>query len=79
MTPTGFSMGELDPARLSKLDAQGVHVSSDKPSKETFLHLTMYEARPRDGAVVHLHSTNSVTVYCMPDIDPAYVTPPITA
>jgi len=39
----------------------------------------MYEVRPRDGAVVHLHSTHSVAVYCMPDIDPAYVIPPITA
>ena len=79
MTPTGSSMGELDPARLSKLDAQGVHVSGDKPTKETFLHLAMYEERPRDGAVVHLHSTHSVAVSCMPDIDPANVIPPITA
>ena len=44
MTPAGSSMGEFDPARLSKLDAQGHHVSGYKPSKKTFLHLTMYEA-----------------------------------
>jgi ribulose-5-phosphate 4-epimerase/fuculose-1-phosphate aldolase len=79
MTPTGSSMGELDPARLSKLDVQGLHISGDRPTKETFLHLAMYEERPRDGAVVHLHSTHSVAVSCMPDIDPANVIPPITA
>lgn len=79
MTPTGSSMGDLDPARLSRLDARGVHVSGDKPTKETFLHLAMYEERPNDGAVVHLHSTHSVAVSCLPDIDPANVIPPITA
>lgn len=79
MTPTGSSMGELDPARLSKLDADGVHVDGDKPTKETFLHLAMYGERPDDGAVVHLHSTHSVAVSCLPDIDPANVIPPITA
>jgi len=79
MTPTGSSMGELDPARISKLDVDGRHVSGDKPTKETFLHLAMYEERPRDGAVVHLHSTHSVAVSCLPDIDPANVIPPITA
>ena len=41
MTPTGSSMGELDPARLSKLDAGGRHIDGDKPTKETFLHLAM--------------------------------------
>jgi ribulose-5-phosphate 4-epimerase/fuculose-1-phosphate aldolase len=79
MTPTGSSMGELDPARLSKLDAKGTHVDGDKPTKETFLHLAMYGERPRDGAVVHLHSTQSVAVSCLPDIDPENVIPPITA
>ncbi len=79
MTPTGSSMGDLDPAQLSRLDPNGAHISGDKPTKETFLHLAMYEERPQDGAVVHLHSTHSVAVSCLPDIDPANVIPPITA
>lgn len=79
MTPTGSSMGDLDPARLSRLDATGAHISGDKPTKETFLHLAMYEERPQDGAVVHLHSTHSVAVSCLPDVDPTNVIPPITA
>lgn len=79
MTPTGSSLGDLDPGRLSKLDAGGAHVDGDKPTKETFLHLAMYGERPGDGAVVHLHSTHSVAVSCLPDIDPANVIPPITA
>lgn len=79
MTPTGSTMGTLDPAAISKLDDAGNHVSGDKPTKETFLHIAMYEQRPATGAVVHLHSTHSVAVSCLADIDPADVLPPITA
>ena len=32
--------------------------------------LAMYRARPDAGAVVHLHSTYSVAVSCMADLDP---------
>ena len=79
MTPTGSSLGHLDPARISKLDKAGNHISGDKPTKESFLHIAMYEERPQTGAVVHLHSTHSVAVSCLADIDPADVLPPITA
>lgn len=79
MTPTGSSFGDLDPARLSRLGPQGELLGGDKPTKETFLHQAMYEMRPGSGAVVHLHSTHSVAVSCLADIDPASVLPPITA
>lgn len=79
MTPTGTTMGDLDPARLSRLDADGVHVEGDPPTKEAVLHLAMYDRRPRAGAVVHLHSTHSVAVSCLHDIDPSDVLPPLTA
>ena len=79
MTPTGSTMGCLDPRRISKLDDDGVFISGDPPTKETFLHRAMYEMRPGTGAVVHLHSTHSVAVSCLKDIDPKNVLPPITA
>jgi ribulose-5-phosphate 4-epimerase/fuculose-1-phosphate aldolase len=79
MTPTGSTMGDLDPARISKLDDAGDHVAGDKPTKESFLHVAMYEERPGTGAVVHLHATHSVAVSCLDDIDPRDVLPPITA
>lgn len=79
MTPTGVSMAEIDPARISKLDVNGHHISGDKPTKETFLHIAMYEQRASAGAIVHLHSTHSVAVSCMADVDPKNVLPPITA
>jgi ribulose-5-phosphate 4-epimerase/fuculose-1-phosphate aldolase len=79
MTPTNFSLGRLDPARLSKLGEDGRLLSGDPPTKESFLHRVMYEERRGTGAVVHLHSTHSVAVSCLSEIDPADVLPPITA
>ncbi|MEL6297213.1 MAG: 3-oxo-tetronate 4-phosphate decarboxylase [Pseudomonadota bacterium] len=79
MTPTGSSFGTLDPARLSRLDASGRHIDGDAPTKEAFLHSVMYDHRPDDGAVVHLHSTHSVAVSCLGDIDHSDCLPPITA
>jgi ribulose-5-phosphate 4-epimerase/fuculose-1-phosphate aldolase len=79
MTPTNASLGRLDPAQLSKLGPDGRLVSGDPPTKESFLHRVMYEERPSTGAVVHLHSTHSVAVSCLAEIDPADVLPPITA
>jgi len=79
MTPTNASLGRLDPARLSQLDAAGRLIGGDPPTKESFLHRVMYEERRDTGAVVHLHSTHSVVVSCLAEIDPADVLPPITA
>ena len=79
LTPTGSNLGRLDPARLSKLDWKGNLVSGDAPSKEAFLHLAMYEERAKNAAVVHLHSTHSVAVSVLDDVDPADVLPPLTA
>ncbi|PZQ82373.1 MAG: aldolase [Ancylobacter novellus] len=79
MTPTNASLGELDPARLSRLDAAGRHVGGDPPTKEAFLHRVMYAARAKTRAVVHLHSTHSVAVSCLCGLDPANCLPPLTA
>ncbi len=79
MTPTNVSLGELDPADISKIDAHGHHVSGAKPTKEAFLHRVMYEQRTNCKAVVHLHSTHSVAVSCMHGIDEHDCLPPLTA
>lgn len=79
LTPSGSNMGALDPARLSKLDWSGRLVSGDAPSKENFLHLSMYRERGQSAAVIHLHSTYSVAVSVLGDVNPEDVLPPITA
>jgi len=79
MTPTNASLGRLDPVRLSWLGDDGKLLSGDAPTKESFLHRVMYEERSDTGAVVHLHSTHSVAVSCLAELDPHDVLPPITA
>jgi ribulose-5-phosphate 4-epimerase/fuculose-1-phosphate aldolase len=79
MTPTNVALDRLDPARLSKLDGDGRLHSGDAPTKESFLHLAMYRERSAAKAVVHLHSTYSVAVSCLADIDAGDVLPPVTA
>jgi 3-dehydro-4-phosphotetronate decarboxylase len=79
MTPTNASLGRLDPASLSKVDSAGNPVSGDKPTKEAFLHLSMYAQRPSAGAIVHLHSTHAVAVSVLAGLDPHEPIPAITA
>jgi 3-dehydro-4-phosphotetronate decarboxylase len=78
MTPTNSCLGFLDPAKISKLDRNGNHISGDKPSKEVFLHRAFYETRPQTGAVVHLHSTFATALSCLTDVDPQDCIPPLT-
>lgn len=79
MTPTNISLGDLEPDRLSLLDADGRLLSGDRPTKEAVLHAAMYGERPGDRAVVHLHSCHAVAVSLLADVDPRDVLPPLTA
>lgn len=79
MTPTNASLGELDPARLSRLDEAGQLLGGDKPTKEAVLHQVMYARREGARAVVHLHSTHSVAVSCLQGLDCCNCLPPLTA
>lgn len=79
VTPTNASLGFLDPARISRLDPQGRLLSGDAPTKEIPLHAALYETRSAAQAIVHLHSTHSVAVSMLPEIDPRAVLPPMTA
>jgi ribulose-5-phosphate 4-epimerase/fuculose-1-phosphate aldolase len=77
-TPTNASLGFLDPARLSKLDANGKIIAGDPPTKEIPLHRALYDGRPDDHAIVHLHSLHSVIVSMLEGLDPRDAIPPLT-
>ncbi len=78
VTPTNASLGFLDPARLSRLDASGRLISGDKPTKEIPLHSALYDSRGSARAIVHLHSTHAVALTMLPEIDPRAALPPLT-
>ncbi len=79
LTPTNSCLERLDPARLSKMSWEGKLLAGDAPSKESFLHLAMYEERKSFGAVVHLHGSESVGVSLLDNIDCDDCLPPLTA
>ena len=72
-------VGKTRSANLSKFDSEGRLVSGGKPTKEAFLHFCMYRERADARAVVHLHSTHSVAVSLLADVDPRDALPPLTA
>ncbi|MEO1797020.1 MAG: aldolase [Pseudomonadota bacterium] len=78
VSPTGSSFGRLDPARLSRFDADGHHISGDKPTKEMPLHTAFYDTRSQAGAVVHLHTPYAVALSLMPDANEDNFLPPLT-
>jgi ribulose-5-phosphate 4-epimerase/fuculose-1-phosphate aldolase len=78
VSPTGTSFGRLDPSRLSRFDAKGIHVAGDKPTKEMPLHSAFYDTRSTAGAVVHLHACHSVALSMLPDADEDNFLPPLT-
>jgi len=78
ITPTNSSLGSLEAGSLARVALDGVSNSGPVASKEAFLHLALYRARPDAGAVVHLHSTHAVAVSCLADVPPDDALPPLT-
>lgn len=66
ITPTDACLGFLDPAKLAKLDAQGVQMSGDRASKTITLHACIYGAAVRFHAktccIIHTHSSHCVAL-----------------
>src|SRR5689334_7878677 len=66
ITPTDACLGFLDPAKLSKLDADGQQVSGDRASKTLALHREIYRTArafdPETRCVIHTHSTHCVAL-----------------
>lgn len=64
ITPTDACLGDLDPARLARLDDQGRQISGDRASKTITLHRRIYETArlfdARTSCVIHTHSTHCV-------------------
>lgn len=78
VSPTGTSFGRLDPARLSRFEAEGTLIGGDDPTKEMPLHSAFYDTRATTGAVVHLHSCHSVALSLLPGADENNFLPPLT-
>ena len=78
MSPTNVSLGRLTADTISRLDADGRHINGAPPTKEAWLHMAMYAARPNDHAVVHLHSTYAAALSCRSDLPADDALPALT-
>lgn len=55
-TPTMVSKGFMKPEDICKIDYNGIQLAGTrKRSSEALLHLALYKANPKIGAVVHCH------------------------
>lgn len=78
ITPTDACLGELDPARIAKVDLGGDWVAGDKPSKTLVLHRMVYDNNPETQGIVHTHSTYLVNLSIRGVWSQDDVLPPIT-
>jgi len=78
ITPTGKPLHNLTPDRLAHVSLDGTLRSETRPSKELPFHLGIYRRRPDARAIVHLHSTYSVALSCLPKITEANPMPALT-
>ena len=73
ITPSDACLGHLDPARLARLDVQGLQTAGDPASKTLALHRSIYAADAAAGCVIHSHSTHLVALTLegvwQPDVD----------
>ncbi len=78
ITPTDACLGTLDPARLARIDAQGLQSGGDRASKTLALHRRIYDAAPDARCVVHTHSTHLVALTLAGVWSADDIVPPIT-
>jgi ribulose-5-phosphate 4-epimerase/fuculose-1-phosphate aldolase len=78
ITPTDACLGQLDPARIAKVDAGGNWVNGDQPSKTLALHRMVYDHNAEVHGVVHTHSTHLVKLTLQGVWSQDDVLPPIT-
>lgn len=78
ITPTGQSLRHTTVESLAMIDLAGEPQNGRKASKEFPFHLAAYAAAPHARALVHLHSTWSVLLSCLDNLDEQHPLPVFT-
>ena len=78
ITPTDACLGTLNPARLARVDAQGLQTGCDRASKTLALHRQIYAAEAQACCVIHSHSTHLVALTLQGVWSDDDILPPIT-
>ena len=78
ITPTDACLGTLNPARLARVDAQGVQTGGDRASKTLALHRQIYAADAQARCIIHTHSRHLVALTLQGVWSDDDILPPIT-
>ena len=78
ITPTDACLGQLDPARLAQVAADGTQTGGDRASKTLALHRRIYAAEPGAACVLHTHATHLVALTLAGVWHADDIVPPIT-
>ncbi len=62
LTPTGCSLREIRPERISVVDGEGNRLQGDPPTTEAQVHMEILRARPEINVVAHLHGAYIIAV-----------------
>jgi len=81
LTPSGYCLGEMEPHDLALVDGRGHLLEGPRPSRETSMHLKIFEGRPDLNAICHVHGAHIVAATSMldpgtdslPPLTPAFV------
>lgn len=78
ISASGVILGSMTEDDVSLIDLECTLLAGRKPSKESTLHVAMYQKNPAHTAVVHLHSPHAVAVSCLEPWAAHSAIPPLT-
>lgn len=70
ITASGTCFGTLTEEDFSVLALDGSPLRGKRASKESPLHLRLYQSHPETAAVIHTHGPHAVLWSCVPGLDP---------
>ena len=77
VTPTGFSLNDVDSTNLSVVDVQGKLIDGAEPTKDLDVHLEIFKTRPEFNVVCHVHGAHLIALSTLVDPGPN-ILPPVT-
>jgi ribulose-5-phosphate 4-epimerase/fuculose-1-phosphate aldolase len=67
LTPTGCSLREVQPDDIAVVDAHGVLIQGETPTKEAGMHLGILRERPDMNVVFHVHGAHIIAASTLLD------------
>lgn len=77
VTPTGFSLNDVNITNLSVVDVQGKLIEGAEPTKDLDVHLEILKTRPEVNVVCHVHGAHMIALSTLVNPGPS-ILPPLT-